>query len=451
MAICLATQWGPGTVFFNADRELRQAVVAWYQATSVSLMATQRMAGARACLNVCQRAAEADSQAWQGLSEGLFSPDPALAHAAARVLSHLDGPEAGGRLLHIALHCRDDSFVDPSHLARLGRLAPLPAGVLPGLNEVRAFERAGLARALFRHPSDLARQTLDRLLDAGFEFDALEAAIDGIVRWKEPELLWRIVQAPRLRRPAGFPASFAPPDIGPHALFGLALGGDAQAVQMLVEVALDRRDEQRATYALLRLSWLAQPLGLSALVAALRMRRRETLELAIEAAAGFMSPKLAPALLDLAARKIEQKTSDISERACSVAGLMSGVKPLFDPTEIEASSDGLLLAPPVRRQWLDALRSATSILDPTLRYRGAQPLSWEALSEDMTSPDEAVRISALYNLWAMRGEGTANLEPMDDIVANLEAIEQAQALSLRPEAALRGLWWQKGVVVPCPQ
>jgi hypothetical protein len=419
-----------------------QAIVA-----STMVTVTEREAAARrvvAIITSLGRGGAADLDVLFSIVSTASAP-PARIAAAARILSELPSVDAARRLIEALLRA-GGPYIDASHLARLGRYEPVPEGVLPSLTAVKSFERSALVRAVFRHQSSAALALLPELL-AGFESVAVEAAIDGMARWNDPSPLHVVLDAPPLALPPDLPRDLAPDDVRPHAAFHLALLGDRDGLDRLLMLARDR-NATRAALAVVRLAWLAHPDGVVLAAAALRQRGRLAVGLALDAVVAYAAAALGPALIALAQRTLSSRTSGVADDAIGAIISMTGTQLDPRPIECTAGATGDMLSTVGRQSALQLLTAAVGGLDPELRYRSGRLLMLNHLVDELSSPHDGERITAMYQLRAITGEDHGG-EPGGDAITNLAAIDawRARARNAQPTP---GQWAFRGVPLPPP-
>jgi hypothetical protein len=273
----------------------------------------------------------------------LSSSDADTGNAAARALSAMHAPDAAARLAD-AYRRREHPQLSEGHLARLGKASPVPAGVLPRLDEVRHFERGALMRALLRRRLPDA----EALVEATFDDWELAmvvgpATIDSVAGWRDPELLRTVLSRPIPEAPPALP--FAAYELRSLAARHLALAGDADALALLCAWATDRSAE-RAADAALHLALLAHPAGVAPVARLLRGRSTRALELALDAAERYRTPLLASALAAAAARRGRREE------------VVTTLSWIVDPETASRRFD-----PP-----LAELEALAGRLDPALRY-----------------------------------------------------------------------------------
>src|SRR5262245_19290599 len=155
---------GRCTVSFDLRDELARATRE-YAASQLGQAGAE--AAARAFKARIGRLEMVGASARDALERQMTHTDAMVRNAAARVLSGMHDVDAAARLC-AAVRRHDRPQLDAKCLARLSKDAALPAELLPTMDEVRPFERAAAARALFRRPSPQAVQLIDPIF-AGFE------------------------------------------------------------------------------------------------------------------------------------------------------------------------------------------------------------------------------------------------------------------------------------------
>lgn len=385
-------------------------------------------------------------RARDALEQQLESADPIRLDAAARALAGMTDPDAAARLAAAFLrHGRpgtgDRPQLSARHLARLGKAAPLPPGVLPPLDRVRPFERAALVRALFRRPSAEARRLIDPIF-GGLESTLAEAALDGMAAWDDLSVLRDVMSRPPMAAPRSLPRAFHPVDVRPHAALHLALAGAPDGLEALRGWAADR-GAPHAAQAALRLAWLAHPDGVAATARLLRARG-EALDLALDAASIYRTPLLAEALLSLAQRATRSsawtRVSPGADALRALSEMAEAPPPLGAPLpRPEEPATSRLRA-----------RLRAEALDPALRFSSGAPLTLSVLAEELASVHAAVRTAAAHNLRAITGEDHG-FDVEDDLAGNLAAIEawRTRARDLAPIG--RGGWAYAGAPLPPPE
>lgn len=400
-----------------------------------------RLTAARRFLGRLETFRLGGDQALDALERSMSFTDPAATDAAAHIMVALDEPRATERFLSLVERFGSGAkpgtvpSIQPKHLARLGRRSPLPPGRLPPVEKLRRADHPAHASVLFSRPNDEAGAYLDSLL-ASPNWTSVEAAIEGIAKWPDPDLLRKILDAPPLAKPPGWPADLAPVDVRPHAALHLALLGHADGLERLLEFAHDKNWDRAAT-AVIRLSWLAHPAGVAPTAALLRSRSNEAVGLALDAVVAYAAAALGLAVIDLAERKIKAKNTLADDAITTLAEWIAGAS--IERVERLTDVPGDVMTEAERRDALAVARDALAKLDAKLRYREGLPLTLAQLADELTHKDDGPRIAAAYQLRAITGEDYG-YDPKDDIIANVEAIEAWRKRAERNDPITPGGW-----------
>ena len=299
--------------------------------------------------------------------------------------------------------------------------------------------------ALLRSPSPEGRRRFRDILNGGDDAVS-QAAIAAVSRWREPAVLWAVIEEwmpPTGAAPRGMP-ELRPADLRLDAAFHLALDGDRQAVDRLMEAAHASKkkadDRFRAADAILNLAWLAWPGAAQPLAEQLAQRSTYLGELLLDAALTLRAAALGPALLDLATRSADKSGASLGDGALDVLEAITGRPSPEAPG-----------TPALRRRAIIEHRTALVNLDPALRYHRGAPLAPSTLIEDLTSVHAGPMRGAAFNLRAVSGED-GGFDPDDDMVENLPGLAfwRARARRTDPPLVTPGGWAFAGYPIAPP-
>jgi hypothetical protein len=379
------------------------------------------------------------SAAVEELVARLQESDGFKRNAAARLLAGLPSRQASEALL-AAYAARVG--LSPGHLRYLGRPRS-PGGVDGGLGDehwgalpsLPPGVHAPFVYALLRSPSPEGRRRFRDILNGGNDAVS-QAAIAAVSRWREPALLWAVIEEwipPTGAAPSGMP-ELRPADLRLDAAFHLAIGGDRRAVDRLMEAAHGSRkkvdDRFRAADAILHLAALAWPGAVPPLAEQLGQRSRYLVELLLDAAGTLRAAALGPALLDLATHSVDKSGASVADDALDVLAAITG--------KTSPETPG---TPALRRRAIIEHRTALVDLDPALRYASGAPLAPSTLVDELTSIHAGPVTGAAFNLRAMSGED-GGFDPDDDLVENLPGLAfwRARARRTDPPLMTPGGW-----------
>lgn len=369
--------------------------------SGATLTTAEREAGAAQFCIWIKRFQEGGSTALAVLKMALSgTEDGYRRNVAARLITELPNPAAQAFLLKVFTRAAFPSL-GSDHLYRLGTKLPLWKGwedAWQWLPTAHPALRCPLTSALLRKPTERGRVFIEQAFAGGDPW-ILEGVVKGIAKWKEPELLRRIIAGK-------YAASASPPTkIELDAAFYLGLASDPIGISFLEKTATET-DSELAVEAVMRLAWLARPGAVSLTAGLLKSDNPDIVALALSAAGTLSTARLGAELISVAGRSPEFRWEGrpLADDAIHLLGQLTGLALPPADTEYVFGAVEPELTESTRSKAVMFYEALLPNLISGRRYCKGELLTLAHLAADLLSPHSGPMSNAAFNLRAITGE-----------------------------------------------